>query len=293
MRAAGYWIVGGKRLVSSVIHNCVKCKKLRGSFQLQLMADLPRARVEEAPPFTYVGVDVFGPWEITSRKTRGGLANSKRWAVLFTCLSIRAVHIEVVDEMSSSAFINALRRFTAVRGKVAEFRSERGTNFVGAVEDLGFRAINVEDRSVKDFLVSNEIVWKFNPPHSSHMGGAWERMIGLSRRILESRLMDVKNLTHDVLVTFLSEACAIINSRPLVPVSIDPDAPEILTPSMVLTQKPEVDRQAVGDLDVKKTCFDISGNVLNIWLTPSGCVGGKSICTTYNHARNGLINGIT
>lgn len=72
------------------------------------MADLPADRVVQAAPFTYVGVDVFGPWSVV---TRGGEASSKRWGVLFTCLSIRVVHIELISKMSSSAFINALRRF--------------------------------------------------------------------------------------------------------------------------------------------------------------------------------------
>jgi hypothetical protein len=90
-----------------------------------------------SPPFTNVGVDAFGPWTIVSRRTRGGYANSKRWAIMFTCLVTRAVHIELVEEMSSSAFINAVIRFTSVRGKVKLFRSDRGTNFVGAVDTVG------------------------------------------------------------------------------------------------------------------------------------------------------------
>ena len=131
IRKGGFRITGGKRLVSSVIFSCVKCRRLRGKLEGQKMADLPSDCLEEAPPFTYVGLDVFGPWSITTRRTRGGQANSKRWAVLFTCLCIRAIHIEVIEELSSSAFINALCIFVAIRGKVKQFRSDRGTNFVG------------------------------------------------------------------------------------------------------------------------------------------------------------------
>lgn len=98
------------------------------------MADLPADRVTPSPPFSAVGVDTFGPWPVVARKTRGGLAESKRWAILFTCLASRAIHIEVVEEMRSSAFINALRRFVAIRGPVREFRSDRGTNFIGALD---------------------------------------------------------------------------------------------------------------------------------------------------------------
>lgn len=251
IRAAGYWITGVKRLVSSLIFGCVSCRKLRGKFQFQKMSDLPEDRVESATPFSYVGVDVFGPWTVVTRRTRGGQASSKRWAVLFTCLVIRAVHIEVIEEMSSSAFINALRRFTAVRGKVKQYRSDRGTNFVGATDNLGIDAINVEDDKSKKFLYDSGSVWIFHAPHSSHMGGAWERLIGTARRILESMLSEVKSLTHDVLVTLMAEVGAIINARPIVPVSTDVTDPEVLSPSVLLTMKFVDEEQPVADLNIK------------------------------------------
>ncbi|XP_068209384.1 uncharacterized protein [Palaemon carinicauda] len=239
VRSAGLWIVGGKRLISSFIHKCVTCRKLKRKTECQIMSDLPEDRLEPSPPFTNVRVDAFGPWRIVSRRTRGGYANSKRWAILFSCLVTRAVHIELIEEMSSSAFINALRRFISLRGQVKIFRSDRGTNFIGAVDKLRIDSINVEDGPFRKFLYNSGTTWIFNPSHSSHMGGAWERMIGITRRILDSMLLNHtgKSLTHDVLNTFLTEVSAIINSRPLVPVSTDPENPLILTPTMLLTQK--------------------------------------------------------
>lgn len=253
VRSAGYWIVGCKKLVSSVIFNCVTCRKLRGRLEQQKMADLPSVRVRQSPPFTYVGVDMFGHWEIVTRKTRGGSANSKRWAIMFTCLSSRASHIEVVEDMSSSAFINALRRFISIRGKVAEFRSDRGTNFVGSTDALGIDAVNVEDQPLRKFLSKNGCCWIFNTPYSSHMGGVWERVIGLARRILDAILLKQpkRQLTHDVLVTLMAEVTAILNNRPLVPVSTDPSNPLILTPNMLLTQKTEADLPPFHELDVR------------------------------------------
>ena len=215
IRSAGYWITGGKKLISSLIYKCVKCRKLRGKQEYQKMSDLPTDRLTPSPPFTYVGVDVFGPWSVLTRRTRGGSANSKRWAVMFTCLTSRAVHIEVIEDMSSSAFINALRRFISIRGKVLEFRSDRGTNFVGAASLLNMNVVNVEDDPLKQFLYDKGTNWIFNAPHSSHMGGVWERMIGVTRRILDSVMLDIsaKHLTHDVLVTLMAEVCAIINGH--------------------------------------------------------------------------------
>ena len=217
VRSAGFWITGGKKLVSSIIHKCVPCRKMRGQLEHQKMSDLPQDRLEVAPPFTNVGVDTFGPWTVVSRRTRGGSSSSKRWAIMFTCLVTRAVHIEVVDEMSSAAFINALRRFVALRGKVKVFRSDRGTNFIGATDDLRIDTINVEDGPVKNFLYNSGTVWIFNPPHASHMGGVWERMIGVTRKILDSMMSNAsdRTFTHDVLCTFMAEVCAIINNRPI------------------------------------------------------------------------------
>ncbi|XP_014676616.1 PREDICTED: uncharacterized protein LOC106816503 [Priapulus caudatus] len=249
IRSAGYWITGGKRLVSSVIYRCVKCRRLRGTLCHQKMADLPVDRITPTPPFTCVGVDVFGPWDIVTRRTRGGAAASKRWAVMFTCLVMRAIHVEVIESMSSSSFINAMRRFTALRGPVQEYRSDRGTNFVGATSELG---INVAEGNVKDFLDKSGSFWVFNPPHASHFGGAWERMIGVTRRILDSMLLGPhKDLTHEVLSTFLAEASAIVNARPLVPVSTDTEYPHLLSPSVMLTQKTGSQAETFQHLDEK------------------------------------------
>ncbi|XP_033103146.1 uncharacterized protein LOC117105950 [Anneissia japonica] len=104
IRDDGYWVTGCKRLVSSVIHKCVICRKLRGKLSFQRMANLPEERLTPGPPFSQVGVDCFGPWQVSARRTRGGIAQSKRWGVLFTCLSSRAIHIEVVEELSTSSF---------------------------------------------------------------------------------------------------------------------------------------------------------------------------------------------
>ena len=253
IRSAGYWLTKGKRLINQIIHKCVKCRKLRAPVESQKMSDLPTCRVTPSPPFTYVGVDTFGPWSIVTRKTRGGAVNSKRWAIMFSCLSSRAVHIEVIEDMSASCFVNALRRFIAIRGPVKEFYSDRGTNFVGAVAELGMNQVNIEDDKVKSLLYKQGSTWFFNPPYASHMGGSWERMIGLVRRILDSMLCSVsaKSLTHEVLCTLLAEVMCIINSRPITPVSSDPSSPFVLSPNSLLTQKMNSEIESLQGLDLK------------------------------------------
>ncbi|KAK0132197.1 hypothetical protein N1851_032987 [Merluccius polli] len=236
IRTDGYWIVGAKKCVSTNLRRCVTCNRLRGRAAEQKMSDLPADRLSTEPPFTNVGLDVFGPWIISTRRTRGGAANSKRWAVLFTCLSVRAVHIELLESMDTSSFINALRRFFAVRGPAKVIRSDCGTNFKGACKEL---QLLQDETSISKYLSKEGCTWLFNPPHSSHMGGVWERMIGVSRRILDSMLTQISSshLTHEVLLTLMAEVTAIINARPLTPIASDADSPFLLTPAMILTQK--------------------------------------------------------
>ncbi len=150
-------------------------------------------------------------------------------------MSTRAVHMEVIESMDTSSCINALRRFFAIRGPAKQLRSDCGTNFVGACKELSF----LTDHTVQKYLSDQGCSWQFNPPHASHMGGAWERMIGITRRILDSMLLQNKSihLTHKVLCTLMAEVSAVINARPLVPVSSDPETPLLLTPNILLTQK--------------------------------------------------------
>lgn len=183
-----------------------KCRRLRGKAEHQQMAALPAERLQVAPPFTYVGVDIFGPWEIVSRRTKGGVSNSKRWAAMFSCMCSRAVHIEVIEAISTSSFINALRRFFAIMGPAKQIRSDCGTNFIGASCKLDMDQSNPGFKRVEEYLDTQSGTWVFNPPHASHMGGAWERMIGIAHLILNCMLLEQRksHLSHEVLTTFMA-----------------------------------------------------------------------------------------
>ena len=188
VRKRGFWIIGGKRLINGILEKCIKCKKLRGKGQIQKIADLPADHVSPASPFSYVELDVLGPWQICARRTRGGFTHSKRWAILFVCMSTRAIHIEVIESMDTSSFINALRRFLAIRGSVIQLRSDCGTNFIGVRNELQAVRNPSDANAVRSYLLKEGCEWLFNPPHASHAGGAWERMIGVTRRVLEAIL---------------------------------------------------------------------------------------------------------
>ncbi len=123
----GIWILGCSKAVSSYIYKCAKCRKFRRPTEEQRMADLPQERMETTPPFTYCGMDCFGPFYINE-----GRKELKHYGLLFTCMCSRAVHVKMLDDLSTDAFINALRTFITIRGRVRQIRSDQGTNFVGA-----------------------------------------------------------------------------------------------------------------------------------------------------------------
>eukprot|EP00057_Strongylocentrotus_purpuratus_P004676 XP_003729220.2 PREDICTED: uncharacterized protein LOC100890809 [Strongylocentrotus purpuratus] len=207
LRAKGFWILGCSNFVSKFISQCVICRRLRHSLQVQKMANLPEDRLTPAPPFTYAGVDCFGPWII-----KEGRKELKRYGLLFTCMASRGVHIEVLNSLTTDAFINALRRFISVRGPVRQLRCDRGTNFVGAEAEFRRCAESSKDR-VKDFLLREGcdfIAFKFNVPASSHMGGVWERQIRSIRQVLDALLHQAgQQLDDESLRTLMCEAAAI------------------------------------------------------------------------------------
>merc|ERR1712002_32123 len=240
MRSKGYWILGSSHFVSKFISKCVTCRRLRRSPQVQKMADLPQDRLTSAPPFTFCGMDCFGPFII-----KEGRKELKRYGLLFTCMSSRAIHIEVLNSLTTDAFINALRRFISVRGPIRQLRSDRGTNFVGAENELMKAWKEMDHEKVKNGLLKegcDYFDFTFNFPSSSHMGGVWERQIRSVRNVLEALLyQNSQQLDDDSLRTLLSETAAIVNSRPLsVELLNDPTHAEPLTPNHLLTQKSRV-----------------------------------------------------
>lgn len=161
----------------------------------------------------YVGVDIFGFWEVIVRKIRGGVVNVKRWVILFICLMSRVVYIELVDEMIFSVFINFFRCFVVMCGKVIEFYLDRGINFVGSIDVFNINVINIEFLILKKYMVENGFIWIFNLLYVFYMGGIWERIIGIVCRIFNVIIMELKKLfIYDVLNIFMYEVCVIINS---------------------------------------------------------------------------------
>ena len=137
------------------------------------MADLPADRITlDKPPFTSVGLDYFGPLQV-----RRGRSLVKRYRVIFTFMTIRAVHLEVAHSLDTDSFLMALRRFIPRRGQVKIIRSDNTTNFTSGERELR-ESINAWNQSkIHHTLLQKNIKWIFNPPSGSHFGGVWERCI--------------------------------------------------------------------------------------------------------------------
>ena len=237
IRSSGIWIVGGSSVVSSVLHQCVPCRRKRRCLEEQKMADLPKDRVHPSPPFSFSAMDCFGPII-----TKNGRKENKRWGLLFTCLCSRAVHLEMLDDMTTDAFINGLRCFISIRGKVQQIRSDQGSNFVGAKNELATALKELKNERIEHYLANQDCEFVFNPPSASHRGGVWERQIRTIKAALDGiTQLCPGRLDDSSLRTVFYEAMAIVNSRPLtVDTMNSATSPEPLTPNHILTMKSSV-----------------------------------------------------
>lgn len=223
-----YWVTRVRSRVKLLIHACRLCHIRRVLSRVPRMAQLPLARVVMGSVWATTGCDYFGPILI-----KRGRVREKRWVCLLTSMTVRAVHLEIANSLDTDAFILALRRFIARRGKPKEMYSDNGTNFVGANRELKEALASIDNDKVHDSLAERGIEWHFNAPKAPHMGGVWERLVRSVKRTLDAVLRG--HCVHeDTLHTFLCEAESIVNSRPLTHVSSDPDDLEPLTPAHFL-----------------------------------------------------------
>ena len=239
LRSQGYWIINGVSQVDKVINPCVLCKGIRGQPESQRMADLPEERTAEEPPFTYCGSDFFGPYII-----KEGRKELKRYGVIFTCFSCRAIHLETTTLLNTDSFILSLRRFIARRGPVRSIRSDNGGNYIGVEGELKKALEEMDKEKISAFLLKHScdwIEWEKNPPSSSHMGGVWERQIRLVKNVLSSLLHShAARLDDESLRTLFTEVEAIVNSRPLAVDTLTDETIEPITPNHLLTMKSKV-----------------------------------------------------
>ena len=168
-----YWIVKAKSIIRKVLSTCLLCKHGRSMPKPPLTGNLPKERIAVfKPPFTIIGVDCFGPVTIKQYKRTRTSNNKqiKRYGVLFTCLTTRAVHLELLIDMTTGSFLTTLRRFIARRGEPDIIWCDNGSNFVGVEKELKQALQNVKHDFIAKELALRNIEWKFIPPISPWMG---------------------------------------------------------------------------------------------------------------------------
>ena len=154
-----FWILQGAAAIKHVVRKCLNCQRWNARPGQQIMASLPAVRVTPTEmPFAAVGIDYFGPIQVKLKRSV-----VKRYGCVFTCLVVRAVHIEISYDLSTDSFIQAFTRFVSRRGPPREVYSDNGTNFKGAEADIKLALASWNQSQIENSLRKREIQWHFNP----------------------------------------------------------------------------------------------------------------------------------
>lgn len=233
-----FWIIRIGTLVKSVANNCVTCSRFQARPALQQMGQLPPERVQESRPFAHAGVDFAGPFNLVAFRGRGHTTR-KGYLAIFVCLSSKAIHIELVSDLTAAAFIAAFKRFVARRGHCTKILSDNATNFRAADKELRtmFREASDSFKETATLLAELGTAWSFIPPSAPHFGGLWEAGVKSVKFHLR-RVVGEQVLSYEELLTLTSQIEACLNSRPLYPLSDNPTDYTALTPGHLLIGEP-------------------------------------------------------
>ena len=240
-----FWVIKGREAIREYEQCCIECKKRRATAVKQIMAPLPPSRTKlSLRAFEEIGLDYGGPF-----LTKQGRAKTrmKRYLCLFTCLSSRAVHLEMAYNLTTDSFLNAFWRMTYRRGIPSYVISDNGTNFVKGNKELQNLVNNLDQNKIIRETSFKEIKWEFNPPYSPHFVAVFETMIKAAKRSIHSQLKNAE-VTDEQLVTVLAGAESLINSKPLTYQSASEKDTIPLTPNHSLTGQaggelaPEIDK---------------------------------------------------
>ena len=232
-----YHVLGGRTLSRTVCSRCITCRKQAAKASSQLLGQLPPFRVEPQHVFLNTGMDFCGPFLVRQGYTRKPV-ELKVFLAIFICMATKAVHLEVVSDLKTSAFIASLDRFVARRGLPLHLHSDNGSNYVGAKHQLAAFYKMLDSTATQDainqYAFQHRITWHNSPQRAPHFGGLWEAAVKSSKFHLK-RIVGQERLTYEELSTVTCQVESFLNSRPLGPVtSHDLEGLSPLTPSHFL-----------------------------------------------------------
>lgn len=251
-----YWIISGRQLVRRVIKECVICQRYNSRPASEVTAPLPLDRVTKANPFEVTGIDFAGPLFV-----KGKPNSQKAYITLFTCAVTRAVHLELVEDMTATSFLHAFRRFISKRGIPQIIYTDNALTFKRSKKELRKLWNIIRDEEVTNQVSSFKIHWKFIVERAPWWGGFYERLVR-SVKLSLKKALGCRSLTSDELYTALTEVEAVINSRPLTYVYNDIGEPEALSPANFLTGKRPTSFPTLGLTEVTHTSAD---QLLQMW----------------------------
>ncbi|GFV76149.1 integrase catalytic domain-containing protein [Trichonephila clavipes] len=257
--------INGKGIARKTIHDCIACFRQKHIGVDQLMINLPSERVTPSAPFLNSGMDFCGPFQIKFKNRRKGVF-SKVYVAIFVCLATTAIHLEAVTDLTTEAFVAALKRLCVRRDRISTLISDNATNFKGAAAELNrfIKLICNKNGTLANYFASEAIRWKCIPPHSSNVGGLWEAGVKSFKHHLYRTLVNSK-ITSEEFETIIIQIEGILNSRPLVPLSDNINEYEVLSPGHFIIGRPI-------SVIPEPAILDISDNRLSRWQYTTKCV---------------------
>lgn len=232
------------------------------------MGELPEERLKETYTFENCGVDLAGPFNVRPSRIKFDKV-IKVWISLFICLATKAVHLEIVTDLSAESFMAAFARFTSIRGEPRCMFSDNAGNFTASSRLIREAWEKMTD-SAKRSLALQHIDWKFMPPYGPEMAGVWESQIKVMKSFIK-KMAKVENLVLEEFSTLICRVQGMMNSRPLYPCSDQPSDELALTPQHFLTLRAMMptlaDEVQFDRSPVTKRWLEVKKLIAHFWQT--------------------------